>query len=520
MAYSYDGINWIGLGKTPFTSFGRTITFDGNTWFASGDNSLNFVSSVDGLNWTNITNSLDINYAINIESKKSILFLNSDELIDYGTYFIKPIGYYSNNYNITYSGDYTYILKTNLLVELDSYHKIYDGSLSFDNSIMFSGFKGSDSSFNLLGTINYYTNATPNVGTYIITISGLSALNYNIVKKEGNIYITPAPLIIRADNFTKIYDTSSYEPTYSIFGSNNYSISGTLTLSGTYFNKKDVGTYTIIPSGITSNNYTIKFLNGILQIKPAPLLIIANDDSRIYTNDISNYIFIYNRDNYQIESTNNIQTTNNIKALTNFIIYDRVWTLEGYKSCELKFEQIDNEIMIGLSEVNYKIDNNNYIYYFFYSDNSGNINISENNNISYFNRIGLNNNNIYKIVSDSTSVKYYINNNIIRTTSNNKKLYVNILFKNINSKVYNIQFKNLKEYYYGGNGLTFDGFIGNDNYTCLSGTISYGGTSQGASIEGTYTIIPSGLSSINYNIKYINGYLNIKKSILNSPRLT
>ena len=47
----------------------------------------------------------------------------------------------------------------------------------------------------------------------------------------------------------------------------------------------------------------------------------------------------------------------------------------------------------------------------------------------------------------------------------------------------------------------------------LSGNIIYSGTSQNASQQGIYSIIPSGLSSPNYSIKYINGLLNIRKSI-------
>ena len=43
----------------------------------------------------------------------------------------------------------------------------------------------------------------------------------------------------------------------------------------------------------------------------------------------------------------------------------------------------------------------------------------------------------------------------------------------------------------------------------LSGTIAYGGSSQGAVNAGTYTIIPSNQTSSNYAINYVDGTLTI-----------
>ena len=48
----------------------------------------------------------------------------------------------------------------------------------------------------------------------------------------------------------------------------------------------------------------------------------------------------------------------------------------------------------------------------------------------------------------------------------------------------------------------------------MTGTLIYTGTSQGAKNVDSYTIIPDGLSSPNYNINYVGGTLEIKKAIL------
>ena len=63
--------------------------------------------------------------------------------------------------------------------------------------------------------------------------------------------------------------------------------------------------------------------------------------------------------------------------------------------------------------------------------------------------------------------------------------------------------------YSGGNGVTYNGFVTGQNSLVLSGTITYGGNSQGAVNVGTYTIIPSGQTSSNYAITYVGGTLTI-----------
>ena len=68
--------------------------------------------------------------------------------------------------------------------------------------------------------------------------------------------------------------------------------------------------------------------------------------------------------------------------------------------------------------------------------------------------------------------------------------------------------------YAGGNGVIPTGFASGESINNLTGTLTYGGTAQGAKNVGTYTILPDGLSSPNYNINYVSDNLEIKKAIL------
>jgi hypothetical protein len=68
--------------------------------------------------------------------------------------------------------------------------------------------------------------------------------------------------------------------------------------------------------------------------------------------------------------------------------------------------------------------------------------------------------------------------------------------------------------YNGGNGVSYAGFVDDEDPSVLSGTLAYGGTAQGAVNAGNYTIAPSGLTSGNYDITYDSGTLTVNKAAL------
>lgn len=68
----------------------------------------------------------------------------------------------------------------------------------------------------------------------------------------------------------------------------------------------------------------------------------------------------------------------------------------------------------------------------------------------------------------------------------------------------------------GGNGVSYSGFVNGENTAALSGTVSYGGTAQGARNAGSYTITASGLSAQNYDISYANGSLTVDKAAISA----
>ncbi len=82
------------------------------------------------------------------------------------------------------------------------------------------------------------------------------------------------------------------------------------------------------------------------------------------------------------------------------------------------------------------------------------------------------------------------------------------IIANPDSKTYNGQ------PYIGGNGVTYSGFLDGDGTSVLGGSLLFVGSSQNAVNAGTYSIVPSGLTSSNYSIQFVSAPLVIKPKVV------
>ena len=68
LAYSSNGTSWVGLGTTIFSGYGQSIGYGNNLWVAGGSNTggtTTIAYSSDGQNWTPILNSSSITTTLN-----------------------------------------------------------------------------------------------------------------------------------------------------------------------------------------------------------------------------------------------------------------------------------------------------------------------------------------------------------------------------------------------------------------------------------------------------------------------
>ena len=134
--------------------------------------------------------------------------------------------------------------------------------------------------------------AGEDAGSYEINLGTLSNSNYNIAYVGDIFEITTKALTITADDKTKEYDGEIYSPfTVSYNGFVNDEdesvLEGALTFSGTAANAFNAGTdYVITPEGLTSTNYAITFVDGLLGITAKSLTITADNKSKIYDGEV------------------------------------------------------------------------------------------------------------------------------------------------------------------------------------------------------------------------------------------
>jgi hypothetical protein len=94
--------------------------------------------------------------------------------------------------------------------------------------------------------------------------------NYTLTFVPNNFGITPAPLTITADDKTKAFGAPNPPFTATTtgfkFADTFGNLTGTLAFATPATTTSPPGVYTITPSGVSSGNYTITFVNGDLVV--------------------------------------------------------------------------------------------------------------------------------------------------------------------------------------------------------------------------------------------------------------
>jgi hypothetical protein len=113
-----------------------------------------------------------------------------------------------------------------------------------------------------------------------------SALGYNVVYGNGNLTVNMAALTANADAKSKTYGAAEPGLTYTVGGTLFYGdtagvVSG-VSLSTPTGASATAGSHTITATGGTASNYTVTPVNGTLTVNKAPLVMVADDKSKVY----------------------------------------------------------------------------------------------------------------------------------------------------------------------------------------------------------------------------------------------
>jgi len=130
--------------------------------------------------------------------------------------------------------------------------------------------------------------ANSHAGSYAITASAASDVDYAISYVTGTLTVTPVVLVITADNQSKLYGAALPSLTASYSGFVNGDTSASLTtlpaLSTTATASSHVSgnPYTITASGAVDSDYSISYVPGTLTVTPATLVITAVNLAKAY----------------------------------------------------------------------------------------------------------------------------------------------------------------------------------------------------------------------------------------------
>ena len=249
------------------TALGSQV-YDGTLNFAGGNLT---VSGVNGESFT-ATGNGTLGTA-NVQSNQA--------LADVTGLTLAPVGGASlGNYQPFSTAQTSISVTPAILSALGS--QVYNGTLNFaGGNLTVSGVNGESftaTGNGTLGTANVQSNqALASVaGLTLAPVGGASLGNYqSFTTAQTSVSVTPASLIVTANGANKIYDGFPYSGgngvTFAGFVNNESAtvLSGAITYGGNSQGAIRVGQYDILPSGFSSNNYSISYVGGTLNIQLA-----------------------------------------------------------------------------------------------------------------------------------------------------------------------------------------------------------------------------------------------------------
>jgi len=415
----------------------------------------------------------------------------------------------NSNYTGTLSKSFT-ISKVSLTVKANNHSIIY-GAAPATNGVSYSGFKGSDTSSVVTGTPSLSTNYTQygNVGSYTITpnVSGLSATNYTFSASTGTLTVTQRTATLSWGTASFNYNGANQCPTCTVSNTVN-SDTCTVTVTGASVN---AGDYTATASSLSNGNYALpSSKTKSFTIAKVAITVKANNHSIVYGAAPATNGYTYS--GYKGSDTSSV-ITGTPSLSTNYTQYGNVgsYTITPNVS--------------GLSATNYT-----------FSASTGTLTVTQrtatlNWGTASFNYNGANqcptctvSNTVNSdtctvtVTGASVSAGDYTatasslsNGNYALPSSKTKSFSIAKVDLTVTAKAKTITYGDAPT----NSGVTYSGFVGDDTFGCLSGTLSYDYSyNQYGNAGSSYTITPKGYTSSNYNISFVAGTLTVNKRTL------
>ena len=404
-----------------------------------------------------------------------------------------------------------------------------------------SGFVNADSLANATtGTLTFATTATQasNVGSYALAASGLTANqgNYLFVEAPANgtaFSVTPAALTVTALADTKTYNGLAYAGgqgvTYAGFrnGDSATGLTGSLAYVGSSQGAINAGTYAITPSGLSSANYAVSFVDGVLTVAKASLTVTGGNGTRVYgaanpglTSTISGFVngesFVSAGVTGAATTTTSATTTSNVGA------YAIIPAAGSLAAANYVFDSfVNGSLAVTPATLTVTANAATRLYGAvdpaFAGTVSGFVNgdtlaTATTGTLLFTSSASVTSNVGSYALTGIDLIAKYGNYVFVQDAANATALTVTP------APLTATAISDAKTYdgvaYAGGAGLTYDGFRNGDTAATLTSPATYSGTSQGATNVGSYVLTPGGLTNPNYTISYAPGTLTVNPAVL------
>ncbi|MBS1555191.1 MAG: gliding motility-associated C-terminal domain-containing protein, partial [Bacteroidetes bacterium] len=435
------------------------------------------------------------------------------------TFPIVPAGGSDNNYNFIFNNGTLTINKAALVARPDDKSRSY-GLSNPSFTISFSGFVNGDNVASItIPSVSTTATTSSAVGTYPITLSGGASANYSLIFQSGTLTVTPSPLLVKADDKVKVYGQAN--PALSISYSGFLNGDGVTaitqpTIGTSAQTSSPVGTYPITLSGGNATNYSLILQNGMLTVDKAILTIRADDKSRVYgqinpPNTLS-YSGFVNGDNIASVSPPSIVGPS---ASASSPVGSYPITLNGGSAANYTLNLVPGNLTITKAILTATADNQTQVY----GQATPQLTFSLTGFVNGETAVVLSSQPIASTTANSlSSVGTY-------PISVGGGLATNYSFNYVSGAL-TITRANLtvtaddKNRIYGtanpAFGVSYVGFLNGDSPASVSIPPTASTSATIISPTGSYPIVVSGGSAVNYNFLYASGTLTITKATLNA----
>lgn len=202
-----------------------------------------------------------------------------------GTHRIVGAGASAANYDVVYLPGTLRVARAPLEILVDDQRKRYgdaDPALSY----RLAGLKYDDTAGDVGAiVVSTATGAAATAGSHAIVASTGASTNYTAVTRPGTLVVDKAPLIVHADDKTKVYGDA--EPRFSASMRGLQYADTAAVVAGLVYDAPagaaaGAGLHAITVAGGSADNYTLAYQPGSLRVEKAPLVLSADDATKVY----------------------------------------------------------------------------------------------------------------------------------------------------------------------------------------------------------------------------------------------